>query len=232
MNLPGLLELQREVSRRQFLSGLVRTVGVTLALGPMVQKAAAESAGRNQDGRLPYDVLGGIGRIVVPVDQDPGWETFEPEITDYALDVFIGQVFLNGNGIAIGGFRSGLELFNTIPVTVDYGRPFLEMIDSEKSKYFSDILTRQFENDGVQDLLDFIFILSLVGTKAVFFSNFPRHQAQVGAEYQILPASSLKTGWDIMRWKGPVGPEEEQALRAKFFDTPIIPGVDPKNPYV
>ena len=232
MNLAGLLELQREVSRRQFLSGLVRTVGITAALGPLVEKIAAENTRRNADERLPYDVLSGIGRIVVPVDQDPGWETFDPDITNYALDVFIGQVFLNGNGIAVGGFRTGLDLFNSIPVTVDYGRPFLEMIDTEKSKYFSDILTRQFENDGVQDLLDFIFILSLVGTKAVFFSNFPRHRAQVGAEYQILPLSSIKTGWDIMRWKGPVGPEEEQALRAKFFDTPIVPGVDPKNPYI
>jgi hypothetical protein len=232
MSLAGLLELQREVSRRQFLSGLVRTVGITAALGPIVEKAAAENARRNAGERLPYDVLGGIGRIVIPVDQDPGWETFDPDITNYALDVFIGQVFLNGNGIAIGGFRTGLGLFHSIPVTVDYGRPFLEMIDTEKSKYFSDILTRQFENDGVQDLLDFIFILSLVGTKAVFFSNFPRHQAQVGAEYQILPPSSIKTGWDIMRWKGPVGPQEEQALRAKFFDTPIVPGVDPKNPYI
>jgi hypothetical protein len=177
-------------------------------------------------------VLSGIGRIVIPVDQDPGWETFDPDITNYALDVFISQVFLNGNGIAIGGFKTGLELFESIPVTADYGRPFLEMIDTERSKYFSDILTRQFENDGVQDLLDFIFILSLVGTKAVFFSNFPRHRAQLGAEYQILPPSSIKTGWDIMRWKGPVGPEEEQALRAKFFDSPIVPGVDPKNPYI
>ena len=74
---------------------------------------------------------------------------------------------------------------------------------------------RRFENDGVQEILDFIFILSLVGTKATFFSNFPRHRAIRNAEYQVLPASSIKTGWDIMRWKGPVGPEEERQLREK-----------------
>jgi hypothetical protein len=232
MRLDSLIELHREVSRRAFLSGLVRLTGITAALGPLAKLAGAADGVRRAEDRLPYDVLGGVGRIVIPVDQDPGWQTFEPEITDYALDVFIGQVFLNGNNLAIDGFKSGLELFHSIPVTVQYGRPFLEMIDSERSKYFSDILTRQFENDGVQELLDFIFILSLVGTKAVFFSNFPRHQAQIGAEYQILPPSSIKTGWDIMRWKGPVGPDEEQALRAKFFDSPILPGVDAKNPFI
>jgi hypothetical protein len=232
MKLDGLIELQREVSRREFLVGLVRTASITAALGPLAELARATDANPSTEDRLPYDVLSGVGRIVIPVDEDPGWQTFEPEITNYALDVFIGQVFLNGNGLALGGFKTGLGLFNAIPVTVQYGRPFLEMIDTERSKYFSDILTRQFENDGAQELLDFIFILSLVGTKAVFFSNFPRHQAQLGAEYQILPPSSIKTGWDIMRWKGPVGPEEEQALRAKFFDTPMLPGVDMRNPYI
>lgn len=234
MNHRGLLELEREVSRRGFLSGAMRGAGLMAGLGPLAAKiAAAESGPRKVDGdRLPYQVLSAIGQIVIPVDQDPGWQTFEPGITDFALDVFVGQVFLNGNGTAIGGFKSGLELFNSIPVTIAYDREFLEMIPSARAKYFSDILTRQFENDGAQELLDFIFILSLVATKAVFFSNYPRHRAQVGAEYQILPPSAIRTGWDIMRWKGPVGPEEEAALREKFIDTPAAPGVDRNNPYI
>jgi hypothetical protein len=231
MKLAGLLELEREVSRRGFLAGALRAAGFT-ALGPIAGKLLAADNKRGAEERLPYDVLSGIGSIVIPVDEDPGWATFEPDITNYGLDVFIGQVFLNGNGIAIGGFKTGLGLLNSIPETIGYDRRFLEMGESARQKFFSDILTRQFENDGVQELLDFIFILSLVGTKAVFFSNFPRHKAQVGAEYQVLPVSSIKTGWDIMRWKGPVGPAEEIALREKYFDTPMLPGVDRSNPYI
>jgi hypothetical protein len=233
MNLAGLIELEREVSRRGFLAGAMRAAGVMAALRPLADKLFAAEGARKQEGdRLPYDVLSAVGQIVIPVDQDPGWQSFEPDITNYALDVFIGQVFLNGNSLATGGFKTGLGLLNSIPVTIEYDRAFLEMTPNTRLKFFSDILTRQFENDGVQELLDFIFILSLVATKATFFSNFPRHQARLGAEYQVLPASEIKTGWDIMRWKGPVGPQEEAALRAKFFDTPMLPGVDPNNPYI
>ena len=46
------------------------------------------------------------------------------------------------------------------------------------------------------------------------------------------PPSPVKTGWDIMGYKGPVGPQEESELRAKFFDTEELPGVDPDDIYI
>ena len=229
MKLESLLELEKEVSRRGFLTGAMRSVGGMAALVPFLEKIASAQA---VDDRQPYNVLGAIGRIVIPEDEDPGWRTFEPAITNYALDIFIGQVFLNGNSLAIGGFKNGLTLLNSIPVSIQYNLAFLEMSEGAKLTYFSDILTRQFVNDGVQEILDFIFILALVATKATFFSNFPRHLAVPGAEFQVLPVSSIKTGWDIMRWKGPVGPTEEAALRAKYFDAPTVPGVDPTNRFI
>lgn len=232
MILASLAELEREVSRRGFLRGALRAAGVTASIPALSKLFAAAENGPKADPRTPYAVLSAMGQVIIPVDQDPGWETFEPEITNYALDVFIGQVFLNGNPLAGEGFKAGLELLNAIPAIIKYDKPMLEMSAAGRSKYFSDILTRQFENDGAQDILDYIFILSLVGTKAVFFSNFPRHLAKPGSEFQVLPPSGIKTGWDIMRWKGPVGPEEEQALREKYFDTPMLPGVDPNNPYI
>jgi hypothetical protein len=232
MSTAALRELEREVSRRGFLQGVIGGTGLALSLGPAVEAALGADRDRKAEDRLHYDVFGALGRIVIPVDQDPGWETFEPDITNYGLDVFVGQVFLNGNSLAIGGFKQGLGLLNEIPASIQYGPRFLEMNTFAKNKYFSDILTTQFENDGVQEILDFIFILSLVGAKAVFFSNFPRHQARVGAEYQVIPPSNLRTGWDIMRWKGPVGPDEEKALREKYFDVEVFPGVDPNNPYI
>lgn len=221
-----------EVSRRGFLASALKGVSA-ITLGPAAMRAlAAEKDRKKADSRLPYDVISAMGQAIIPVDDDPGWATFDPDISNYCLDVFIGQVFLNGSSLAIGGFKQGLELMNEIPVTIQYGRRFLEMNEPAKLRYFSDILVSQFENDGVQEILDFIFILSLVGVKATFFSNFPRHRANFGAEFQVLPPSSIKTGWDIMRWKGPVGPDEERALRAKYIDTPELPGVDPNNPYI
>ena len=233
MRMDGLLELKKEVSRRGFLVGALRSAGLAAGIGfsPAVEKLAAATS-RSADAKLPYDVFAQIGRTVIPVDNDPGWETFEPDITNFGLDVFVGQVFLNGSSLGFGGFKDGLELLNTIPEDIGYGRKFLEMNEPARLTYFSDILVSRFENDGVQEILDFIFILSLVATKATFFSNFPRHRANRGAEFQVLPASSVKTGWDIMRWKGPVGPEEERQLREKYKDVQELPGVDLTNPYI
>lgn len=234
MRMDGLIELKKEASRRAFLVGAMRSAGLVAGVagfGPVVEKLAAATT-RGADSRLPYEVFAQIGRTVIPVDNDPGWETFEPDITNFGLDVFVGQVFLNGSALGFGGFKDGLELLNKIPEDIGYGRKFLEMNEAAQLTYFSDILVSRFENDGVQEILDFIFILSLVGTKATFFSNFPRHRAIRNAEYQVLPASSIKTGWDIMRWKGPVGPEEERQLREKYKDLEELPGVDVTNPYI
>jgi hypothetical protein len=41
----------------------------------------------------------------------------------------------------------------------------------------------------------------------------------------------VKTGWQIMGFKGPVGPAEEAQLRARYSNITVNPGVDPKNPY-
>jgi hypothetical protein len=234
MRIDGLNELRREVSRRGFLAGAMRSAGLAAGaaagFGPVVEKLAAQT--RFVDPRLPYEVFANIGRIVVPVDEDPGWETFEPDITNFGLDVFVGQVFLNGSSLGFGGFKTGLELLNKIPEDIGYNRPFLEMNEPAKLAFFSDILVSRFENDGVQEILDFIFILSLVATKATFFSNFPRHRANRNAEFQVLPASGVKTGWDIMRWKGPVLADEERQLRDKYKDLEELAGIDPTNPFI
>jgi hypothetical protein len=35
-----------------------------------------------------------------------------------------------------------------------------------------------------------------------------------------------------MNFKGPIGPSEEESLRARYMNVPVIPGVDPRNPYI
>jgi hypothetical protein len=71
----------------------------------------------------------------------------------------------------------------------------------------------------------------LLSARAVFFSNYPKHLA-LDSEFQIYPPSNIRTGFDISGFKGPVGPDEEAALRKKYFDAPTIPGIDFSNPWI
>jgi hypothetical protein len=68
----------------------------------------------------------------------------------------------------------------------------------------------------------------------LFFLNFPRHRAVPNAEFQNLPSppGTPKMGWEIMGFRGPVGPEEEKALRARAANAVEIPGVDWRNPWI
>jgi len=223
----SLAEVEREVSRRAFFSTLVKATGLTLAFdrfGPRLFGQAPPD--------LPYQVYSALGKLVIPIDEDPGWGTFEPGITRYGVDVFVRQVLLGGNFLAFLGFLNSLAAINEVPVLASYGPRFLNMTTAAQDKYFSDMLTGQFENDGYQDILGFASGLTLISTKGVFFSNYPRHQAIPNAEFQVRPPSPIKTGWDIMKLKGPVGPAEEKALRDRYFEAEEVPGVDPTNKYI
>jgi hypothetical protein len=90
-----------------------------------------------------------------------------------------------------------------------------------------------FENDGVGDILSFGGVFMLLGAKQTFFLNFPRHLADYDADFQqVVGMPGPKTGWDIMRFRGPVGPQEEAALRARAANAPELPGVDWRNPLI
>ena len=229
----SLVECEREFSRRSFLRTLVRGAGIAAAYDNFGPKLFAD----NGSLPLPYQVFGALGRLVVPVDQDPGWETFEPEITKFGVDVFVRNVLLNGNYLAFLGFLNCLTAINNIPVQIVYGPLFLEMLVGQQSTYFSDILIGRFEGDGFGDIVGFAGGLSLIATKGTFFSNYPLHLPIVDkngnpTEFQVRPPHTRKTGWDIMQLKGPVGPEEEKALRDRYTGIREIPGVDPSNPYI
>jgi hypothetical protein len=72
----------------------------------------------------------------------------------------------------------------------------------------------------------------LLGAKQTFFLNFPRHIPRRNVEFQQVLGMSPKSGWDIMGFRGPVGPQEEQELRKKSIDAPELPGVDWRNPWI
>jgi hypothetical protein len=227
-----LLVLEREVSRRAFLNTLIRTGGIAAALPTLQKHLWAINHPTPDQVKSALAVVSAIGNLVVPEDQDPGWLTFDPGITRYTYDVFLRQIFLNGNGDAADAFVEALNHVNDVPAQLSYNLPFLQMSLDAQQKYLTDVLTGQFENDGWQDVLNIAMALTLVAAKSVFFSNYPRHLAQADAEFQVLPPSPVKTGWDIMGLKGPVGPAEEKALRNKAQGAQEIAGIDWRNPYI
>ena len=220
--------LELQITRRSFVSGMVKGAGLAAVFDRFGSSLFAQD---QTDPRLPYRVYSAIGNIVVPVDEDPGWATFEPGITNFGVDVFVRQILLGGIFPAFLGFLNSLIAMNEAPVVATYGPRFLDMTEDAQTKYYGDILTGQFENDGFGDVLGYASGLSIVSTKGTFYSNYPRHLSVPGEEYQVRPPSPVKTGWDIMGYKGPVGPQEENELRAKFFNTEELPGIDPDDIY-
>jgi hypothetical protein len=221
--------LEQQITRRSFVKGMVKGAGLAAAFDRFGHSLFAQDQG---DPRLPYHVFAAMGNVIIPVDEDPGWATFEPGITNFGVDVFVRQILLGGIFPAFLGFLNSLIALNEAPFITGYGPRFLEMNLDAQTKYYGDILTGQFENDGYGDVLGYASGLTLISAKGTFFSNYPRHLAVPGAEFQVRAPSDVKTGWDIMGYKGPVGPQEEAELRAKFFNTEGIPGVDPDNIYI
>ena len=90
-----------------------------------------------------------FGKLVIPVDEDPGWETFEPGISEYALDVYIRQVFALGNQLAFDGLLAAMNGFNEFPPIIGYGPKFLNMNQRAQGDYLSNVLISA-QDDGVQ----------------------------------------------------------------------------------
>jgi hypothetical protein len=101
-----------------------------------------------------------------------------------------------------------------------------------QGNYLYNILSGNFENDGVEDLLSFAAVFMLLGCKQTFFLNYPKHLAVPDSEFQVLTGNTPKTGWDIMNYKGPVSAQEETLLRARAQGAPEYPGVDLRNPFI
>ena len=226
----SLIQMERVLTRRAFFVNVIKgasAVAVYDRFGPKIfGDPVADPLSR------AYEIFGAFGRLVIPVDQDPGWATFEPEITEYGLGTYVRQVFTLGNDLAFNGLVQAINGFNEIPPQIDFGPKFLEMSLGAQADYLTKVLAGAFEYDGVQDILSFGGVFMLLGAKQTFFLNFPHHLATPGAEFQNVLGNSPKTGWDIMRFKGPVGPEEEEQLRVRNANAPELPGVDWRNPFI
>ncbi len=231
----ALAEMEKVLSRRAFFVKIAKGAGAAAAFDRFGNKlfgAVDRTPQANFDESLK--IFSAFGRLVIPVDEDPGWATFEPAITEYGLDVYIRQVFSLGNNLAFDGLTQAIVAFNETPPVIGFGPKFLDMSFEAQGDYLTKVLIGQFENDGVGDILSFGAIFQLLGCKQVFFMNFPRHRAVPNAEFHnIVPVPGApKMGWEIMGFRGPVGPEEEASLRARSANAPEIPGVDWRNPWI
>ena len=191
MNGDRLLILEREVSRRGFLGGLMRGTAMAASLGAIAPRLWGLHRPTDQERKLAASVYSALGNLTIPVDDDPGWSDFEPGIGEYGLTVFLRQILLNGDPDAFDAYIETLNHLNEVPVLLNYNVAFLKMSEGAQQKYVSDILTGQFENDGWQDVLTLAAGLAITSAKMTFFSNYPRHLATPGTEWQVLPQSHL-----------------------------------------
>jgi len=228
----AMRELERALSRRDFVRMTVKGAGLVAAVDRFGEKLFGVQPSGAADDRTPLATYSAIGNLVIPVDEDPGWATFEPGISEYGLNVFLKQVFFAGDANVFQAILGTYNAFDEAPRQLGYGPKFTQMNPDLQSQYFSDVLSGQFENDGLHDILFLAAFLAVFSTKAVFFSNYPYHLADPDSEFQVRPQTGVRTGWDVMRFKGPVGPEEEKALRKAYANIEVLPGVDPTNPYI
>ena len=229
----ALAEMERTLSRRALLMNIGKGLGVVAAYDKFGPRLFGTTPATDQQNYFQsLQIFSAFAQMVIPVDQDPGWATFEPDITVYGLDVFIRQVFNLGRDLAFNGFTQAVVAFNELPPVIKYGRKFLEMSVDARALYLTNILVGAFENDGVNDILSFSAVFMLLGCKQTFYQNYPKHIPTPGAEFQQVLGNNPRTGWDQMGFRGPVGPTEEAALRARAQNAPEIPGVDFRNPLI
>ena len=233
----AFVEMERVLTRRALFGKLAKGAGAVAVwdtFGDKIYGQTVNPALISQAKLLPQalPIMSAFGQLVIPVDDVAGWATFEPGITNYALDVYIRQIYNLGNDLSFNGYLSAVLGFNNLPPTVAYGPKFLDMSAGAKSKYLYDILAGNFENAGTQDIMAFAAIFMLLGTKMVFFMNYPHHLADPKAEFQNILGNTPATAFDFMGYRGPVGPSEEIALRTRASNAPVLPGIDPNDPYI
>jgi len=145
----AFLEMEKAVSRRAFFRQALKGVAIGAGSVAAFDRFGPRLFGQSQSDLQHYDlglkIVSAFGQMVIPVDQDSGWATFEPDITTYTLDVYIRQVFNLGVNLSYYGYLQAVAAFNTLPTQINYGPEFLNMDVPTRSQYLSDILIGNFE---------------------------------------------------------------------------------------
>jgi hypothetical protein len=228
----SFLDLHAHLSRRGVFRRTVQAAGIALFWDKFGGEAMAQSAATTATD--PIAVLSAMGNVIIPIDSDPGWASWDPGISQYAFNSFVPQVLLGGNPLLNPSIASAFQMFNTLPNTLGYSvNPFLSMNLAAQTQYYGDVLEGGFTNYGTQEVMFVAAFVALFACKAVFYSNYPNHLAIPGQEFQSpAPATKIPTAWTTIGFKGPVSQVEEAALRAKYAGAVLVPGMDPTNNYI
>ena len=138
-----LLGLDQALSRRAFFRKTWTTAGLLASAAAFQGKLKADTTAD-----IAYAVMGAVGNIVIPVDEDPGYATFEPGISRYCLDGFVKQVVLAGDENGFGYMLRALNTMNEAPSILENGHRFLEMNLDEQEQFYTKCFTGTYENDG------------------------------------------------------------------------------------
>jgi choline dehydrogenase-like flavoprotein len=223
-----------DISRRDFVK---QTVAGTAVL------AGASAGALDAVAAAPVDphtqVVAALGSVFVPsAAGDPGYKELESHgITDYVIKEFPVD---------------GVEAFNAGSQPFFDGKAFLDLDGKQREQYLGMIVDGKGIADAEQRArLQTFYRAARSRILKVYYSNYPAHEVKRNAvgEAVLKPGDihqisnpnlfkdkKLVTGWDIAGFKGPLGWEEEEQIRAKakktidyWFETDLVK-LDEKRP--
>ncbi len=209
--------MAEDISRREFVKQTVAGTAILAGASSGVMGAAAAA---------PMDphkqIISALGTLYVPSKAgDPGYKELEAHgISDYVLQEFPTA--------EIDGFNSGSQQFFD-------GKAFLDLDDKQREQY----LTLIADGKGISDAelrakLQGFYRASRNRILKVYYSNYPLNEVKRNPEGEAIlhPGDThqisnpnvwkdkkLVTGWDIAGFKGPLGWEEEEQIRAQAKKT-------------
>src|ERR1700722_13354039 len=206
--------MANELNRRDFVKQTVAGTAVLAGVSASALEAAAAA---------PMDpnkqIVSALGSVFVPSKPgDPGYKELEAHgITDYVMEKL--------------PVTDSLDAFNTSAKQFFDGKAFLDLDDKQREQYLALIVEGNKIADAEQRArLQAFYRGARSRILRVYYSNYPANQVKLNAagEAILRPGDThqisnpnlfkdkkLVTGWDIAGFKGPLGGEEEEQLRAK-----------------
>lgn len=205
--------MANEINRRDFVKQtVVGTAILASTAGALEAAAAAAPVGPSKQ------IMSALGPVFIPSKPgDPGYKDLEVHgITDYVMKEFPAVDML--------------ETFNAAAKPLFDGKAFLDLDEGQREQYVGMLAegSKITDADQRKRLQDF-YRESRTRILAVYYKNFPLEIKRNAAGEPILHAGDshqitnpnvwkdkkLVTGWDMAGFKGTLGWEEEEQIRAK-----------------
>jgi choline dehydrogenase-like flavoprotein len=207
-----------EIGRREFVKQTV--VGTAVLAGASADALEAAAAGPVD---LNKQIVAALGAVFIPSGPgDPGYQELESHgITEYVMQKLPVTDALDG--------------FNTAAKQFFDGKSFLDLDEKQREQYLALIVEGNKVTDADQRArLQTFYRAARSRILKVYYSNYPANEVKrnaageailkPGDTHQISNPNLFKdkklvTGWDIAGFKGPLGWEEEEQIRAKAKKT-------------